>query len=85
MFEGDYLSLGEELWKEATAFMEELWALNVEMDTARLRLVKRHARDEQNAVKKVEENDLGNGREIFEFMLKVQELITSVGDENWKG
>lgn len=46
--------------------------------------MKRHARDEQNAAKKVEKNDIGNGREILEFMLKVQELITSVGDENWK-
>lgn len=64
--------------------MDELWVLNVEMDTARQRLVKRHARDEQNAAKKVEKNDLGNEREILEFMFKVQELITSVGDENWK-
>lgn len=46
--------------------------------------MKRHARDEQNAAKKVEKNDLGNEREILEFMFKVQELITSVGDENWK-
>lgn len=65
--------------------MEELWALNVEMDTARQRLVKRHARDELNAVKKVEESYLGDGSEIFTFMPKVQELITSVGDQNWKG
>lgn len=35
MFEGNYLSLREELWKEAAAFMDELWVLNVEMDTAR--------------------------------------------------
>lgn len=35
MFEGNYLSLGKELWKEAATFMDELWVVNVEMDTAK--------------------------------------------------
>lgn len=90
VFEGNYLSLGKGLWKEAASLMDELWFVTVEMDTARKRLVRRHlkagiARDEEEALKRVEENDLVNGREILEFRLEdVQEVVVSKEDENWK-
>lgn len=89
VFEGNYLSLGKGLWKEAATLMDELWFVSVDMDTARRRLVRRHvkagiARDQEDAVRRVEENDLVNGREILEFRLDVQELVVSKEDENWK-
>lgn len=89
VFEGNYLSLGKGLWKEAATLMDELWFVSVDMDTARRRLVRRHvkagiARDEEDAVRRVEENDLVNGREILEFRLEVQEVVVSKEDENWK-
>lgn len=89
VFEGNYLSLDKGLWKEAAALMDELWFVSVDMDTARRRLVRRHvragiARDEEDAVRRVEENDLVNGREILEFRLEVQEVVFSREDENWK-
>lgn len=89
VFEGNYLSLGKGLWKEAAKLMDELWFMSVDIDTARRRLVKRHvkagiARDEEDAVRRVEENDLVNGREILEFRLEVQEVVVSQEDGNWK-
>lgn len=89
LFEGNYLSLSKGLWKEAATLMDELWFVSVDMDTARKRLVRRHvkagiARDEEDAVRRVEENDLVNGREILEFRLEVQEVVVSMEDENWK-
>lgn len=89
VFEGNYLSLGKGLWKEAAILMDELWFVSVDMDTARRRLVRRHvkagiARDEEDALRRVEENDLVNGREILEFRLEVQEVVVSKADENWK-
>lgn len=89
VFEGNYLSLSKGLWKEAAKLMDELWFVSVDMDTARKRLVRRHvkagiARDEEDAVRRVEENDLVNGREILEFRLEVQEMVVSKEDENWK-
>lgn len=89
VFEGNYLSLAKGLWKEAATLMDELWFVSVDMDTARRRLVRRHvkagiARDQEDAVRRVEENDLVNGREILEFRLDVQEVVVSKEDENWK-
>lgn len=88
VFEGNYLSLAKGLWKEAAALMDELWFVSVDMDTARRRLVRRHVkagitRNEEDALKRVEENDLVNGREILDFSLDVQEVIVSKEDENW--
>ncbi|KAL8737390.1 MAG: hypothetical protein Q9181_001727 [Wetmoreana brouardii] len=89
VLEGNYLSLNRGLWKEAAGFMNELWFIDVDFDTARRRLVARHVKsgvapNKAEAVKRVTENDLVNGREIVKDRLEVQEVITSVEDEMWK-
>lgn len=81
-FEGNYLSLDRSPWKDAARLMDELWFVDVEIDVARERLMKRHvqagiAADETEARKRVEENDLVNGREILEARLPVNEIIFS--------
>ena len=81
-FEGNYLSLDRSPWKDAARLMDELWFVDVEIDVARERLVKRHvqagiAANEKEARKRVEENDLVNGREILEERLPVDEMIFS--------
>ncbi|KAL4809077.1 P-loop containing nucleoside triphosphate hydrolase protein [Aspergillus unguis] len=87
-FEGNYLSLNKEPWSAAAALMDELWFVDVDFDTARQRLIKRHvkagiARDEAEAEKRANENDLVNGREIVDFRLNVQEIIRSSYDPKW--
>lgn len=89
ILEGNYLSLNKGLWKEAGDLMDELWFVDVDFGTARRRLVERHVKagiapTEDEAHKRVTENDLVNGREIFDCRLEVHEFITSIEDDSWK-
>lgn len=89
IFEGNYLSLNKGLWKEAAELMDQLWFQEVDFDTARKRLVERHvkagiAKDEEEAGRRADENDLVNGREIIEDRMQVHEVITSIEDDSWK-
>lgn len=88
VFEGNYCSLGKDPWREAGKLMDELWFVEVDFEVARRRLVRRHvlagiAKDEEEAGKRAEENDLVNGREIVEGRVEVSEVVKSVEDEGW--
>ncbi|KAL2833352.1 P-loop containing nucleoside triphosphate hydrolase protein [Aspergillus cavernicola] len=88
-FEGNYLSLDKEPWSSAAKLMDELWFVDVNFDAARQRLIKRHvkagiAKDEADAEKRANENDLVNGREIVDCRLDVQEVIQSCHDPKWE-
>ncbi|KAL8652612.1 MAG: hypothetical protein Q9210_002583 [Variospora velana] len=89
ILEGNYLSLNKGLWKEAAGLMDELWFVAVDFDVARRRLVDRHvkagiASTDEEADKRVTENDLVNGREVVDNRLEVQELFTSIEDDRWR-
>lgn len=89
LFEGNYLSLDKEPWKEASGLMDELWFVDVDFEVARKRLIRRHikagiARNEEEGDKRAQENDLVNGQEIVDFRLPVQEIISSVYDSSWE-
>lgn len=76
-------------WKEAAELMDELWFVEVDEAVARKRLIKRHvksgiAKDEEEAARRADENDLVNGREIVQGRLEVQEIIYSREDDDWK-
>lgn len=90
VFEGNYLSLGTGApeWKEAAEMMDQLWFVDVKEAVARQRLIKRHvasgiAKDEADAAKRADENDLLNGKDIVEGRLEVHELIISQDDPAW--
>ena len=88
IFEGNYLSLNRGEWKTAAELMDELWFIEVEFKIARRRLLARHikaglAKDEEEAGRRADENDLPNGREIIAGRMEVQELITSEEDDTW--
>ena len=81
-FEGNYLSLDRPPWRDAARLMDELWFVEVEFDVARERLVNRHvqagiAADVKEARKRVQENDLVNGKEIVDGRHPVDEIILS--------
>ena len=89
VFEGNYLSLGKSPWKDAAALMDELWFVEVDFETARRRLVPRHvkagiATSEEEADRRVSENDLINGMEIVRDRLEVDEVVVSREDDAWK-
>lgn len=88
-FEGNYLSLDKEPWNRAAELMDELWFVEVDFETARKRLVRRHvlagiAGDEAEADKRARENDLVNGKEIVECRMDVQEIVGSRYDPRWE-
>jgi pantothenate kinase len=89
LFEGNYLSLNKDPWRTVAKLMDELWFVEVDFDTARKRLVRRHvragiAKDEGEAEKRTMENDLVNGREIVNHRMEVQEIIVSEPDRAWE-
>ncbi|KAK2739124.1 hypothetical protein FQN57_006690 [Myotisia sp. PD_48] len=89
LFEGNYLSLNKEPWNQVANLVDELWFVEVDFETARKRLVKRHVeagivKDEEEGNRRALENDLVNGREIVDFRLDVAEIIVSKEDEDWK-
>lgn len=88
VFEGNYLALDRAPWRDAARLMDELWFVNVDKEVARRRLIKRHVRsgiatNEEEADKRVRENDLVNGDEIIANKLPVTENIKSREDKAW--
>jgi len=88
IFEGNYLSLDKEPWKTAAGMMDELWFVEVDFETAKDRLVPRHvkagiAANEEEAEKRVRENDLVNGEEIVGNRMGVHEVVVSRDDKAW--
>ncbi|KAF9693627.1 hypothetical protein EKO04_008327 [Ascochyta lentis] len=88
IFEGNYCSLNHGPWKEAADLMDELWFVDVDFQIARKRLIHRHikagiAKNEEEAAKRADENDLVNGREIVGSRQDVHELVKSKEDPEW--
>lgn len=91
VFEGLYLSLDKEPWREAAGLMDELWFVDVEKEVAARRLIPRHvkagiARDEVEAAERAWGSDLVNGDQIIGERLKegITEVIVSREDDEWK-
>ncbi|KAH8671465.1 phosphoribulokinase/uridine kinase [Xylariales sp. PMI_506] len=89
VFEGLYLTLDKEPWRTAAQLMDLRWFVNVDFDVARKRLIKRHvlagiAKNEEDAARRADENDLVNGKQIIENKVNVDDTITSKEDDEWK-
>ncbi|KAI1178689.1 P-loop containing nucleoside triphosphate hydrolase protein [Nemania sp. FL0916] len=89
VFEGNYVVLDKHPWREAADLMDERWFVDVGFDVARRRLVKRHvlagiARDEEEAGRRADENDLVNGKQIVRDRIGVDEVVVSREDEAWR-
>ncbi|QDS76276.1 hypothetical protein FKW77_001765 [Venturia effusa] len=88
IFEGNYCALSEPPWDEAAGMMDEIWFVKVDFDVAKKRLIRRHveagiAKDEEEAARRADENDLVNGREIVENQVGLDEIIESREDQEW--
>jgi len=89
ILEGLYIALNREPWREAAELMDELWFVDVAMEVAVARLVKRHVAsgispDPDHARKRIIESDMRNGKEVLEYRIPVQETVQSVEDDTWK-
>ncbi|ORY68995.1 P-loop containing nucleoside triphosphate hydrolase protein [Pseudomassariella vexata] len=88
VFEGNYLTLDRKPWSTAAGLMDEMWFVQVGFDVAKRRLVRRHvlagiAKDEEEAGKRADENDLINGQQIVDEMMEVDEVVISREDGEW--
>ncbi|KAI2466418.1 phosphoribulokinase/uridine kinase [Annulohypoxylon bovei var. microspora] len=88
VFEGNYVCLDRQPWSRAAALMDERWFVEVDFKTARGRLVRRHvkagiARDEEEAGRRADENDLVNGEQIVGERVQVDEVVVSREDGGW--
>jgi len=89
VFEGNYVVLDKGPWREAAGLMDERWFVEVDFEVARRRLVARHikagiAKDEDEARRRADENDLVNGRQIVDNRVYVHEVVVSRDDVKWK-
>jgi pantothenate kinase len=89
VFEGLYVALDEEPWCGAAKLMDELWFVNVAMDFAVERLVKRHVAaglspDVEHARTRVMASDMRNGQYVLDHRLPIQKMIQSIEDDAWK-
>ncbi len=89
VFEGLYVALDEEPWRDAAKLMDELWFVDVAMDVAVERLVNRHVAaglspNAEHARTRVMASDMRNGQHVLEHRLEVQEMIHSIDDDAWK-
>jgi pantothenate kinase len=89
VFEGNYVVLDKDPWREAAGLMDERWFVEVDFEVARRRLVARHvkagiAKDEDEARRRADENDLVNGRQVVDNKVHVHEIVVSRDDVKWK-
>lgn len=89
VFEGNYLALDEQPWREAGAMMDEIWFVEVDEDVAVRRLADRHVRAGiagtlEEGLERARGSDARNGREVLEKRWRVDEVVRSVEDEEWQ-
>ncbi|KIK62412.1 hypothetical protein GYMLUDRAFT_164434 [Collybiopsis luxurians FD-317 M1] len=85
IIEGLYTALNVGSWREAALLLDERWYLELAIDEAQKRLVKRHvvsgvAKDPAEALWRAEENDMPNGRFLLANSLQPTRVILSVED-----
>ena len=83
-----YLTLDEDVWRDAASVFDEVWFVEVEREVARRRLRERHLRAGivttlEEGDKRAVENDLVNGDEILAKKVRVNETVYSREDESW--
>ncbi|RMZ78779.1 hypothetical protein DV738_g3672, partial [Chaetothyriales sp. CBS 135597] len=89
VFEGLYIALDREGWRDAAKLMDELWFVEVPFPVASERVAKRNyaagiSSSLEESIARTEANDMRNGREVVAERLPVHELVQSVDDVKWR-
>ncbi|KDQ52955.1 hypothetical protein JAAARDRAFT_39671 [Jaapia argillacea MUCL 33604] len=85
VIEGLYTFLSIDPWSQAGQMLDERWVVDVDIDEAVKRLVKRHvvsgvAKDLEEAIWRADNNDMPNGKFLLENILPPTRRIASVED-----
>lgn len=86
--EGLYLTLDQDVWRDAAKLFDEIWFVEVDREVARARLRERHvragiAKTLEEGDRRARENDLVNGDEILANRVRVDETVKSLEDDAW--
>ncbi len=89
IFEGLYVAMDRDGWRDAAEKMDELWAIETSMAVAEARVAKRNfgaglSPSLEEALSRTKASDMRNAREVIAERLPVQEKIQSVEDDSWK-
>ncbi|KAF8545051.1 P-loop containing nucleoside triphosphate hydrolase protein [Trichophaea hybrida] len=89
IFEGLYLSLSApEEWAVVSSLFDERWLVEVDEDTAKRRLARRHfeagiSQSLEDGLRRAEGNDIPNGRFLLENRVEFDKVLKSEEDEGW--
>lgn len=83
ILEGNWLLYDEEPWREISKLVDESWFVEVDRDTARDRVAKRHVESGiestmEAALARAEANDVRNGDEVRQKLIKPTVKVKSV-------
>ena len=89
IFEGLYVAMDRDGWRDAAEMMDELWAIETSMAVAEARVAKRNfgaglSPSLEDALARTKASDMRNAREVIAERLPVQEMIQSKEDDGWK-
>jgi pantothenate kinase len=89
VFEGLYVALDREGWRDAAELMDEIWAVEVSIAVAEARVAKRNfaaglSESLESSLTRTRESDMRNARDVLDHRLPVQEVVISKEDESWR-
>ncbi|KAI9869703.1 MAG: hypothetical protein M1823_008982, partial [Watsoniomyces obsoletus] len=89
IFEGLYVALNRDGWRDAAELMDEIWAIETSMGVAQARVAKRNfaagiTATLEESMMRTRASDMQNARDVMDERLPVQEIVQSVEDESWK-
>ncbi|OAX37019.1 P-loop containing nucleoside triphosphate hydrolase protein [Rhizopogon vinicolor AM-OR11-026] len=88
IIEGLYTMLKHDMWVQGAQLMDERWWVEVGLEEAKRRLVRRHvvtgvAKDMEEAIWRAEQNDEPNGKFIAENIYEPTKIIKSLDDPKY--
>ncbi|TIB95727.1 P-loop containing nucleoside triphosphate hydrolase protein [Wallemia mellicola] len=89
ILEGNYVLLNDPKWKEAANLLNIRFWIDLDENEARSRLVKRHlasgiCENEEDAYRRVETNDIQNGRYVRANLIDETKVIESIDDVKYR-
>ena len=89
VFEGLYVAMDREGWRDAAELMDEVWVIETSLAVAEARVAKRNfaaglTETLEESLARTRASDMRNAREVMAERLPCQEIIKSVEDDSWK-
>lgn len=85
ILEGNYLAYNVSPWSEICNYVDDIWFVEVDPKIARNRIAKRHIESGiektwEDAIRRVENNDLPNGADVRAHLIKPNVIVQSIDE-----